>query len=233
MGDETRLKDAKIEVKLDTAGALKALGDLENASGGKSKPGGRPPSPGRKDERREREDEGRKRKGGGIGVVGVGAAAAGVAGIPGFIVGVVKTLVAATVATSVSEVVPGMIAERMRTTDDGSTGNNVAKFLQDTVGLSLDKFVAFIHTVESMAGLLPAFLGTATEISTTSKALFGEAAPIEGVFATAKTQAAVAGAMAMTSVEQRRMRRFILGTTMVEGYDQLIAMLFESTNANR
>lgn len=129
-GDQQRLKDAQIEVKVDTSAAERAIDDLE--PGGGSRPGRRPPEPGRERDERERPkpDKGR-------GPAGTAAAAAS---IPRGVIRLVKTFAAAVVLQEVARVVPSMIEKRiaqmapgvMRDVTDAVLGN-IGRFLTGIV----------------------------------------------------------------------------------------------------
>ncbi len=230
MADEQRLKDAKIQVKLDLKGAQDALDDL-NKDGDRSTPGGRPPSPGRKDDRKRREDDERKAKQRPR-AAAVGAAV-GVAKIPGAIVAVVKTVVAASVATLVAEIVPAMISARLaQVKDDISFERGVLEIMEVAVGMPLQALGQLVRNLENTLAVGGAFVGTALDVAVSQKSLIGEA-DAEDVFSIAGRAAMVASAQRSLAGSRRHQRRIIFGGAIVDIADDIKDLMFKGSETNR
>lgn len=216
MAGEMRLKDARIEVKLDTAAALRQIDDLEKGAGGRSVPGGRPPSPGRRDEAKEREDDerkGRRRR-----------EVAERPGIPGM--GIVKAVIGASALQLVSEMLPAMIDAKLATMASTDVFRKaVLEALKATVGKAAGGVGSAMRAVESAAPVIGAFTGTAVDVARSASLMFGGAADAD-IATLAKRQAAIASAEVSMERARRAAGRAGIGAAIVNEADALKAALF-------
>ena len=231
-GDEQRLKDARIELVLDTTAAKAKLDELEGG-GDRSSAGKRPPSPGRKDARKEREAEERAEKlrpvrGGRTAAV---AAAAG-GKLSAVIIGAVKTIATASALTATAELLPGMIDAKLATMESTDKAKIAAlEFIDAVIGEPLAVFARTVRNIQSAIPIISAFVGTAGDIARTQAALGlevdGSAVRVGG------RAAAVASANVSIAKERIRLGRFGVGRAISDQADVLRAALSSTTETNR
>lgn len=226
-GDEQRLKDAKIEVRIDTEAAERELEDRGREGEGRSTPGGRPPQPGRKEDekdQRKRDDDRRRDGDGGRFVTTVAAASR----VPGMIVGAVKVLAAAYALRTVSEMLPGMIDKRLSTMAPGGRlgigafgqplyPKNLGDLADFAVRESLEKTRDFyreiilpqIQRMEAILAVFPAALGTGIDFARSQQLMTGVTRPGDVLAAVAR-----AGTMASIDARMQASRRAFSGAAL-------------------
>jgi hypothetical protein len=230
MADEQRLKDAKIQVKLDLSGARR---DLDEAEGERSGPGGRKPSPGRKDERKRREDDRRKEQARGKdGRTVLAAGAAGAAGLGAKVVPFIKGLILANVNAALGDILEGAIDKRLATLEKGDTARELAleaariaslpaQLLAD-VRRKASQGIAFLKTFPSV------FAGQALA----QQAAFGRTSAADAS-AVAQNQAQVAVIEAFMRGEQLRLAGRLKGAVTVDLADSLKKFMVKRFGTNR
>lgn len=217
MADQQRLKDARIEVQIDTSAAERALDDLTPGGG----PGQRPPEPGRDAEKDRRRDDERPPRDGQPSVV------AGVGKIPRAVVTLVRTMIAATVARQILEIVPGYIDKQLEQIPPGGllgTGAMEA-FMERRVGEmvrdAMKGGAATGHALEAAAATIPAAVGTAVDVARAQAALRGEV-DIPGVGRLALQQAQLASIEAAQRARARQLGRNAAGAAIADLTNQFM-----------
>lgn len=211
MADQQKLKDAKIEVKLDTEAARKQLEELARGMSGKSTPGGAPPKPGRDT---GRDDDGRRPARRGTAVVATSTTSP--------LYSAVKAGVAAVSLAAVAEVVPSMIEARLKTLSDGDyVSKAIVKVLEYAVGVPFDALASLLRNAIPQLQLLSTLKQTGVDVSRASRLLVGDTASPSDI------TTIVRRAMAITSVEigaerfRRAAARDVLGGVILETSDAL------------
>ena len=257
-GDEQRLRDARITVKLDLAEARRKLDELEGGSGERSGAGKRPPSPGRRDERKEREDEARRErlrpKGGrsrAAAVAGAGVSARG-GKLGRAVIGAIKIGGAAAAVTFSADVIRGAIESEMgKVVSAGPAPNWVTDFpaflswigdfaeekgakaaqsvFEGTLGITAD----VIRALATIAPIIASFVGTATDQAKTQAILFPEGPNIGGAMRIAQRAAAVTGARVSIGKQQAMIAHGALGAAGANDINDFRAHLFKNADTSR
>ena len=228
-GDEQRLRDARITVKLDLDEARRKLDELEGDIGERSGAGKRPPSPGRRDERKERENEARRER---LRPKGGRAAAGGKSRrLPSAVIGAIKTIVAASVVTTIGEMLPGMISAKKATFEDSDIfKRGVLSVIETVIGEPLAALAAGVRKIESAVPVISAFTGTAIDVARAEGALgLDTVDPI----AIAKRQAAVTSVEVSLQKDRRQLGRAALGVGLVTEGEKLKSLLFGGSDTSR
>lgn len=213
-GDENRLKDARIEVVLDTARAEKQAEAFEQEEGERSIPGSRPPQPGRERDKEDRRRPGKSRVG--FGDLSAGAAIARVPGARA-VMGALRTFAAAYALRTVSEVLPGMIDKKLSMLDADNIATRWAlNLIKDVYKYIDNKFVQ----LESSMAAFGAGIGSATETARSQQLLLGQTDP-RSIGVLAERAAAAASFQAFINAQKRISGASALGGAIVDIGEEL------------
>ncbi len=228
MPDEQRLKDAKIQVKLDLSGARR---DLDEAEGDRSGPGGRKPSPGRKDERERKQRERRKRQATGPRTV-LAAGAAGRAGIAAKVIPFLKGLVLSNVSAAMGDILPGMIDKRMASLESSDTAEKFALEAARIASLPAQYIAEAKRLASQGLAYARTYPGVFAGQALGQQAAFGESRAGDAQ-AVASIQAQVASIEAFMRGEQLRLAGRLKGATAVDLGDSFKKFLTKRFGTNR